>query len=278
MDILTQEALNAVLEISALHKVYCEKPHIISNRANLIIHLFPHTIIGKVATSTALARKFPLENLRLDLDIAVFLMTQNIPVTSPSERFKTEVHLCKGFGMTFWKYEEVISEEKPSLEEAQVMLVNMHKALKKYQGKLPIMGILFDEMPQWLFYIEKSSLLQSHEIDFLKRVYQYICSKITLDPLKLQPLHGDAHLGNILKTTQGFKWTDFEDACLGPTTWDFVTLNYLESASEKESNYHELRFIEGVLWYHVLATRLDYHEKAQKAFKECLKRYAFLNS
>ena len=34
--------------------------------------------------------------------------------------------------------------------------------------------------------------------------------------LSEQPLHGDAHKKNVLKTANGLVWTDFEDACFGP--------------------------------------------------------------
>ena len=40
--------------------------------------------------------------------------------------------------------------------------------------------------------------------------------------LPRQPLHGDAHKKNVLKTRNGLVWTDFEDACSGPIEWDLA--------------------------------------------------------
>ena len=40
----------------------------------------------------------------------------------------------------------------------------------------------------------------------------------------IQPIHGDAHRKNLLKTEKGWLWTDFEDACGGPTAWDVACL------------------------------------------------------
>ena len=37
----------------------------------------------------------------------------------------------------------------------------------------------------------------------------------------VQPLHGDAHLGNVLG---GPLWNDWEDTCLGPVGWDAACL------------------------------------------------------
>ena len=43
-------------------------------------------------------------------------------------------------------------------------------------------------------------------------------------PGHVQPLHGDAHPGNVIATREGLVWIDFEDACLGPVEWDLATM------------------------------------------------------
>ena len=35
-------------------------------------------------------------------------------------------------------------------------------------------------------------------------------------------MHGDAHLANVLRTSSGPVWTDFENACLGPRELDLA--------------------------------------------------------
>ena len=49
-------------------------------------------------------------------------------------------------------------------------------------------------------------------------------SMMTLMQFPLQPIHGDAHFGNVLNTSQGVLWTDWEDVFLGPTEWDLASL------------------------------------------------------
>ena len=39
-----------------------------------------------------------------------------------------------------------------------------------------------------------------------------------------QPLHGDAHLGNLMNTTTGLLWTDWEDTFSGPIEWDVTSV------------------------------------------------------
>src|SRR5438552_531733 len=37
-------------------------------------------------------------------------------------------------------------------------------------------------------------------------------------------IHGDPHLGNVLMTSNGPRWTDWESACVGPVEWDLACL------------------------------------------------------
>jgi len=40
-----------------------------------------------------------------------------------------------------------------------------------------------------------------------------------------QPLHGDAHPGNLLPAPDGrWLWCDFEDTCAGPLEWDLAAV------------------------------------------------------
>ena len=55
-------------------------------------------------------------------------------------------------------------------------------------------------------------------------------------PLRLVPILGDAHLGNVFITSDGALWNDFEDACLGPREWDIGFLPKPELAAFEPFN------------------------------------------
>jgi hypothetical protein len=50
--------------------------------------------------------------------------------------------------------------------------------------------------------------------------YDRIIRAMDTLPLELIPIHGDAGPHNVLITADGTRYTDFEDACLGPREWD----------------------------------------------------------
>jgi aminoglycoside phosphotransferase (APT) family kinase protein len=43
--------------------------------------------------------------------------------------------------------------------------------------------------------------------------------------LPLPPLHGDAHLNNVIHTARGPLWNDWEDTFSGPLDWDLACLH-----------------------------------------------------
>ena len=45
-----------------------------------------------------------------------------------------------------------------------------------------------------------------------------------------QPLHGDAHTGNLLTTPEGTVWADLEDVCVGPVEWDLASTTVTNEA------------------------------------------------
>jgi len=45
-----------------------------------------------------------------------------------------------------------------------------------------------------------------------------------LADLPFQALHGDAHLGNLMNTTDGLLLADWEDAFRGPLEWDLASI------------------------------------------------------
>ena len=45
-----------------------------------------------------------------------------------------------------------------------------------------------------------------------------------LGAMPAQPLHGDAHMGNLMNTTRGLLLTDWEDCFSGPVEWDVASL------------------------------------------------------
>ncbi|MEU6712105.1 phosphotransferase [Nonomuraea sp. NPDC046802] len=66
--------------------------------------------------------------------------------------------------------------------------------------------------------------LSAEEADLLRASADELAPFLAEPDGRRQPLHGDAHPGNLIATRDGLKWIDFEDACLGPVEWDLASM------------------------------------------------------
>jgi thiamine kinase-like enzyme len=109
--------------------------------------------------------------------------------------------------------------------------------------------------------------LASEDAAMLHDAHKQIAAQIRELALPEQPLHGDAHRKNLLKTPQGLLWTDFEDSCRGPVAWDLAC--FVNAAGEDReaalagcnadptqiAPFLAARDLQGAAWLPILATR-----------------------
>jgi thiamine kinase-like enzyme len=144
------------------------------------------------------------------------------------------------------------------------------------------------EIPEWLDEVERWNVLAESDLTTLRRGYAAIAAQIEALQLPEQPLHGDAHRKNVLKTSRGLVWTDFEDACRGPVEWD-VACFIRTSGEDRETAltsyggdfeleslqpFFDARDLQGALWGAILSTRFeDRKERAAEWMAVCRERY-----
>ena len=230
MDNLSRRAVAAALAVARGLGLQCsDDPELIADGSNVLAHLVPAPVVARVATTTALVRK-PVERwLALDLDIAGYLAARSFPVVPPSRELAPGPHHHDGFALTFWEYIEHDRNHIPNAAEVGPLLRGLHSELRGYRGPLRRLSP-FAEIPQWLDQVAAWNkaevcpwnLVDPTDIAMLRRGFAAISAEIDALHLPEQPLHGDAHKKNVLKTPEGLVWTDFEDACFGPIEWDIA--------------------------------------------------------
>ncbi|MBV8673747.1 MAG: phosphotransferase, partial [Acidobacteriaceae bacterium] len=174
-----------------------------------------------------------------------------------------------------------------SAAEVGPLLRELHAALRDYGGPLRRLSP-FAEIPQWLDQIESWNIVDPADLAVLRRGFSVVSAEIDAFRLSEQPLHGDAHKKNVLKTGKGLFWTDFEDACFGPIEWDlgcFVRTS-LESREIALASYADkldpnrleaffaARDLQGAAWAAILSTRFpDRKERAAEWMAVARSRY-----
>lgn len=140
-------------------------------------------------------------------------------------------HEHGGYAMNFWHYVHVVSAAVPP----QVMgatLQQCHQALRSFSETLSPLAIL-DESLDLLDAPSLSSQLSTADRRLLRDCLK--SGRAQLSGLTFQALHGDAHEGNLLPTTSGVLWTDWEDTFSGPVEWDLASLIWNEQVLQQNS-------------------------------------------
>jgi Ser/Thr protein kinase RdoA (MazF antagonist) len=267
-------AARAAVSVAAAFGVTCARPAVLSDGANVVVHLSPSPVVAKVAATTAVIRPDAAAWLRRELDVAVFLTQRGAPVLAPSSEVPATIHQAGGHVMSFWRYRKPSGTELADEAAIRSMLRDLHGLLRTYPAAVPMLAPLCD-IPAFL--ARPRVLLGAADTAALTAAYARITAD--LDPASCagQVLHGDAGVGNLMCTDTGWLWHDFEDICSGPVAWDLAasTANRRLESSRILTAYGEpvdasqlalcqqLRRLHLTIWYALYAERLPQH--AQRA-------------
>jgi hypothetical protein len=210
----TDRAVAAALAVGRAHGLSAETPEVVRDATNVLVHLAPAPVIARV--SITFARLRGPEWFAEEMRVARFLADAGAPIAPPADVADPGPHQQDGFHVTLWR---LIDHDEARLDAAAAgrSLRELHSAIARYPHTLPTCDRL-DEVQRLLATFE-----QTDEIAELRSLAQ------RLRPLPGRPIHGDAHLRNVLWSPEGPLWTDLENVCQGPIEFDLACLRYRPS-------------------------------------------------
>ncbi|XGV94733.1 MAG: phosphotransferase [Leptolyngbya sp. BL-A-14] len=195
-----------------------ERAIVLQHRSNAIIRLFPTNIVARVATIRETVRQGSDWFVR-EMAIARYLATTEAPIIPPSPDIDPGLHQHLGLVLGFWKFVEILEQPFDPYRAGQA-LRTCHQALETFSGNLPMLALLTEA--RQLLVQTVAATLSPADVDLLMQIGER--SHHQLSQLPMQAIHGDAHSGNVLNTSQGVLWTDWEDTFIGPIEWDLACL------------------------------------------------------
>jgi Ser/Thr protein kinase RdoA (MazF antagonist) len=219
-------AVDAAVAVAAAHGIEAAEPRVLASRANAIVHLAPAPVVARVATTAAVLRP-PQAALQRELGLARFLAGAGIPAVRPSGELDPGPHAHDGLWLCFTEHVAEDPGRPPEAAEVGRMLADLHAALKRYDEPLPALGPVRADLGRMLDAVEADGLLAGEDVAVLRGEHARLAPLLaaTTEHPEAQALHGDPHLGNLLRTAGGgLIWNDLEDACRGPVAWDVAVL------------------------------------------------------
>ncbi|BAZ50705.1 stress response kinase A [Nostoc sp. NIES-4103] len=214
-----QLAINAASEVAKQQGLAFEQAIVLGDRSNVLLHLHPTSVVARVATTTAIIRQGAAWLAR-EVAVSRYLVAAGAPVIPPNTEIEPGPHQHQTKVLSFWEFVQELDEPVDPHVAGRALRI-CHEALKDFPGELPILGGI-TEAERILKKLTTEAVLHPSDADMLHRISQRCNSR--LKQLPMQPLHGDAHLDNVLNTNRGLLWGDWEDTFMGPVGWDLACL------------------------------------------------------
>jgi len=224
------DALSAAVAVAAAHGVTATDAVVVRDQLNVLVHLRPAPVVARVAGTIARVRPGS-EWLRRELAVAGHLARAGAPVVAPSDELPPGPHEHDGRVLSFWTYVPVTGEHADPAA-AGAALRECHEALSDFHGSLPVLTCV-TEAEAILARLAAEEAVDMMEAARLLERIEDISAVLRSLRSPLQPLHGDAHLNNVLNGPDGPLWNDWEDTCLGPVGWDAACLVSSRAGSER---------------------------------------------
>lgn len=191
-------------------------PIVLSNGANLLVHLAPYPVVARAAK---LRKEEAAASLAREIRVACHLHANQVPVVRPVELHPGPVR-AGGTWMTCWEYVAPASLHPLSPDQAIRHVELLSSAIAAFPESLQALDV-WDKSHAFIQAISKRN---DPRIDRALKAYWNIDERMRrMDPGQLVPSHGDAHARNLLPSPDGWRWNDFEDVCLMPRYWDLAS-------------------------------------------------------
>ena len=214
----TDLPIRAATEVVQAHGITPDRCDILQNGSTLVLRL-TETLVARVVQDVDGPRQgtdwFARENA-----IAQHLTEHGAPIIPLHPALPPGPHEHLGYPMNFWQYVAAI-EKGPEPEEIGRTLHQCHEILRTFSQPLPKLAIITESIS----LLDLLARREHFSVPVLQMLRDHLTRSLeVLGSHPHQPLHGDAHMGNLMNTTIGLLWTDWEDAFSGPVEWDLASI------------------------------------------------------
>ncbi|MCV7067410.1 phosphotransferase [Mycolicibacterium farcinogenes] len=229
----TRRAVAAALEAGRDLGLPAEQATVLHDAFSIVARLDPTKVVARVQVvlPPGMTRQAQAERQQRELDVVAWLDGQGVPVVAPARRSPRVPVRRDGFGMTFWELADVADDHQPYSAVSMTHTVALHAALAEYPLELPFLtpfnrslAGLIDGLDDAVVPLLPSDISRVHrEYAALRSVLADRAAFHTRFPdVAVQTIHGDGPALNVIRTTDGVRFADFEDVTCGPVEWDLA--------------------------------------------------------
>jgi Phosphotransferase enzyme family len=182
-------------------------------------------VVVRLTPCDVLARVRPLVHQMaddLEVEVARCLTESGGPVAELAPRVGPRVYVHDGFAVTLWRYYEPVGSSDIGPAEYAQALVRLHAGLLQVEVRAPHFTDRVAEAQRLIADREQTPKLLGPDRELLREILRRLSIVIRGLGTDEQVLHGEPHVGNLLRTREGLLFVDFETCCRGPVEFDIA--------------------------------------------------------
>lgn len=230
----SRRAVTAAVAAAGELGIRSDGPVVLHDVFSVVVHLAPHPVVARipVVLTGDLDPDRQAARQQRELDVVAWLHGEGVAVVPPSDLVPRAPVRRDGFPMTFWQLAEVADDHEPYRGVDISWSARLHAALAGYPGELPFLAPFNQGLPAMLAELGRVDMASAADVERARAEYGAL-RKVLADEaaftaafpgVRVQPVQGDAPSHNVIRTTTGIRFSDFEDVTRGPVEWDLALI------------------------------------------------------
>jgi aminoglycoside phosphotransferase (APT) family kinase protein len=187
------------------------------NLNRIAVRLAPCEVLARVAPVA-----YQTTDDDLEVQVARHLAEVGGPVAELEPRVEPRVQLHDGFAVTLWTFYEPLASPDIGPDEYANALARLHAGFRQIEVRAPHFTDRVAEAQRLVADRDETPDLLGADRELLADTLSRLRTAITERGLREQLLHGEPHLGNVLRTRRGLLFIDLETCCRGPVEFDIA--------------------------------------------------------
>lgn len=204
-------AVQAALDTASSVGLRVTEAALLNDSNALTLRLLPGDVVARVSPGT-------VEQAQRELDLARALAGTGL-VTLPDPRVPARAHARGGFAVSLWTHHPTTADAITAADYAAA-LSGLHAGFRAVEVDLPRFTDRVEEARRLLADPTRTPELRDADRATLRGALEEATTTILASERPDQPLHGEPHPGNVLATSGGPRFLDFETCCRGPVEFD----------------------------------------------------------
>jgi hypothetical protein len=189
---------------------------VLHNSNRIAVRLTPCDALARVGPPSYEA------GLAFEVEVGRRIAETGAPVCEPDPRTEPRVHVSGGFAVTLWTYHEPLPPMDIAPAEYTDALARLHAGMREVDVESPHFTDRVGEAERLLAEHEQTPDLPDADRELLSRALRRLSGDVMGAGTAVQLLHGEPHLGNVLRTEHGLRFVDLETCCRGPVEFDIA--------------------------------------------------------